>query len=153
MRLLLLGGLLFQSGCIGVSVVAGTYRHEVGKSIGPRVGKIGQSKDTTATDALRQWGEPRRKKTVGTQEHWTYKTNELTWRGLEVWGIIAVPLIVPVGKKKVNLAFENGRLVGYTKTGAREWFYGLFLNQTDRRLLRFNEEIGEINCVGYWGCY
>ncbi|MBG8556203.1 hypothetical protein [Hymenobacter guriensis] len=152
LRLLLVWTLLFQSSCVGFSIVAGTKQLEVGKSLGPTIGEDGRlNGGTTPADALRLWGKPHRIVAEGTQEKWIYKSGELAWRGMEVWAIVPVPLLLPVGHRKVALEFTNGQLVNYTVGDGRERFFGYFILQTDSKVWRFNWEARNSCDVGY-GC-
>lgn len=147
-----------MSGCVGLSLVAGTRQRPVGTTLGPYVGENGLNKGgVTMADALRLWGEPRRKEAAGLQQRWLYRAGELAWRGAQVWVIVPVPLLLPVGHKKVTLTFEGGQLQGYTIDDARERFFGVFIMNHDDKLWRFNDRgaggENDPSCHGAYGCY
>ena len=146
------------SGCIGLSLVAGTRQRPVDTTLGLHVGDHGLNKGgVTTADALRLWGEPRRKTVVGLQQRWQYRADELAWRGAQIWLIIPVPLLLPVGYKKVTLTFEEDQLQGYTMDDARERFFGVFIMNHDDKLWRFNDRgdggENDPSCHGAYGCY
>ncbi|MDQ2770113.1 MAG: hypothetical protein M3Y54_06395 [Bacteroidota bacterium] len=146
------------SSCIGVSLIAGTRQRPVGKTLGPLVGDDGLYKGgVTTADALRLWGEPRRKEVVGLQQHWRYRVDELAWRGAQVWLIVPVPLLLPVGHKHVTLTFEGDHLQAYTMDDARERFFGYFIQTSGPKVWLFNDEgtrgENDPDCYGYYGCY
>jgi hypothetical protein len=147
-RLLLCGTLLTQSSCIGVSLVLGRRPVEVGKTIGPSIGKNGfESGGRTTSEALRMWGEPQQKLIKGGREYWLYRSEDLTWRGAEIFAIIPIPLLVPIGHKLIVLEFEHDQLMHYTINHARQRQFGLFLWEG----LMFGKD--SKNCEGGWGCY
>ncbi|UOE35007.1 hypothetical protein MTP16_04990 [Hymenobacter monticola] len=147
-RLLLAGLLLLQSSCIGISVVAGRKPEEISKTIGPSIGKRGFSDGGKTThDALTMWGEPRRKVVEDTREYWLYRSEDLTWRGAEIFVIIPLPLLIPVGHKRIVLEFDHNQLISYTISHARQRHFGYFLWEG----LQFGKETRD--CTGGWGCY
>jgi len=140
--------LLVQSSCIGISLVSGRRPVEISKTIGPHIGAYGSEEGgKTTADALKLWGNPRRKALEGTREYWLYRSEDLTWRGVELFVIIPIPALVPVGHKRVVLEFEHDQLVSYTISHARQRHFGLFLWEG----LVFGKE--SQNCEGGWGCY
>lgn len=146
--------LLTQSSCVGISVVLGTNQIEQDGSIGEYIGEHESHRLTTTADVIRRWGKPKRKTVVGSREIWRYRSDEFSWRGMEVWAIIPIPLLLPTGFKKVTLEFEEGILTSYTIDRGRERFFGLFIMPgDDNDLLHFNKEETSSDCHGYFGCH
>ncbi len=162
-RLFFLGLLLLQSSCVGIALVVGTRQVDRSSlagpaSLGPTIGEVThhQRGGTTTADALRLWGKPKRRQVQGIRERWLYWSDDLAWRGVEIWLIIPIPLLLPVGFKKINLEFENNLLINYTIATAQERGFGWFISNRDSRVWRFNEELQDFDsndCVGGWGCY
>lgn len=147
-RFLLTGVLLIQSSCIGISVVLGRKPVEISETLGLSIGERGfEDGGKTTSDALKLWGEPRRKVVEGTRARWLYRSEDLTWRGAEIFVIVPLPLLVPVGHKRIELVFEHGQLLRYTISHAKQRQFGLFLWDG----LVFGKE--SKNCEGGWGCY
>lgn len=67
------------------------------------------------------WGEPKSKGTSNEVEYWTYN-GDLAWRGLVIFAIIPIPLLVPVGHNDVTLYFKRGKLTQITE----EYGYGSY---------------------------
>jgi hypothetical protein len=152
---LLLSGLLFtQSGCIGISLVAGTKQVELSRNIGRRIGDYGNNlPGTTSTDVLAKWGQPDSKIATDSGEVWTYASDIHSWRGIQLWLIVPIPLLVPVGHHKVRLEFTRNTLTRYTIDNARERFFGYFFMNGTKQMWQFNTEEGTSGCHGYYGCY
>ena len=152
--ILLVCGLLLQTGCIGVSVVAGTKQVEVSKTIGDHVGDADYiAGAVTDSTVCLLWGKPKHKTQRGDSEVWIYKSDELSWRGFQVWTIIPIPLLLPVGYKKVTLGFNQGLLTKYTIDNGRERFFGYFMMNGLKKVWQFNQEEVTGGCHGYYGCY
>jgi hypothetical protein len=120
--------LLTLTGCVGLNVVVGTKQEYVGKSLGDKIGEAGGLVDTTITTAgvLRLWGEPTHRFTSNDKEYWTYRTDQLKWRGVIIWAIIPLPLLAPTGHQKVRLEFQDQLLTNYTIGYGNEHPFGLF---------------------------
>jgi hypothetical protein len=78
-RLLLIGLLLLQAGCVGISLVTGTKQVELSKNIGQHIGDYGNNLSGITTAAvLAQWGPPDTKAVTESGELWTYKSDYST---------------------------------------------------------------------------
>jgi hypothetical protein len=64
----------------------------------------------TSEDFRRAWGEPKSIEQITSQTRWTYNI-DVAWRGLVVFAVIPIPLMLPVGHNELFLSFENDRLV------------------------------------------
>ncbi|HEX8329144.1 MAG TPA: hypothetical protein VF629_16545 [Hymenobacter sp.] len=148
------GLLLFQVGCVGLSIVAGTKQVAISNDIGDEIGDAGNGPGavTDSTVAF-LWGSPKRKEAKEGRELWVYRSDELAWRGIEVWAIVPIPLLLPVGFKKVTLEFEDGVMTKYTTDNGRERFFGLFIMNGVDSVWQFNQEEVTGGCHGYYGCY
>jgi hypothetical protein len=153
-RLLLIGLLLTQSGCFGISLVVSTKQVELTKNIGPKIGDSGNnSLGTTPTDVLAKWGQPDSKMATDSSEVWTYECDTHLWRGIQVWLIVPIPLLVPVGYHNVRLEFTHNVLTKYTIDNAREKFFGYFFMNGTTQMWQFNTEERTSGRSGYYGCY
>ncbi|RTQ47090.1 hypothetical protein EJV47_19530 [Hymenobacter gummosus] len=155
-RTLAAGLLLAQTGCVGLSLVVGSKQADNGTSFTKHRGQQtpfdgSQPSYTSQADALRLWGPPWRRQLRDGHECWTYKTLRPKWRGLEVWGILSVPVLLPAGRKKATLEFADGQLVRYTIDSGRGYFVGLFLNNSTGAWWRFFEY--DPAYEGSWGTY
>lgn len=56
------------------------------------------------------WGEPKSYGSEEGQEYFVYNRS-LAWRGVLVFIIIPIPLLLPVGHNETTLFFEHGKLI------------------------------------------
>ena len=116
---------LFLAGCVGAGPVvtktaitkvkAKPYDYE---NICPskEIGLLSGCKDQhvtpppTTADFTKAWGAPKVRELKDGQEHLTYNAN-IAWRGLVVFAIIPIPLMLPVGHNELTLSFENDKLI------------------------------------------
>jgi hypothetical protein len=153
-RLLLIGLLLLQAGCVGISLVTGTKQVELSKNIGRRIGDYGNNlSGITSAAVLAQWGPPDTKAVTESGELWTYKSDTYSWRGVQLWLIVPLPLLLPVRHHMVQLEFTDNLLTNYTIDNAREKFFGYFLMNGTSQEWQFGTEERTSGCHGYYGCY
>jgi hypothetical protein len=148
------GLLLTQSGCVGISLVTGTKQVELSKNIGQHVGDSGNNlPGTTPADVLAKWGKPNSKINTDSGEVWTYKSDTYSWRGIQLWLVVPLPLLVPIRHHKVRLEFTHNVLTNYTVDNAREKFFGYFFMNGTTQMWQFSTEERTSGCHGYYGCY
>jgi len=153
-RLLLIGLLLMQAGCVGISLVTGTKQIELSKNIGRRIGDSGNNLlGITPKDVLAKWGPPDSKAVTDSSELWTYKSDTYSWRGVQLWLIVPLPLLVPFRHHRAQLVFTHNTLVKYTIDNARERFFGYFIMNGTSQEWHFGTEERTSGCHGYYGCY
>lgn len=153
-RLLLIGLLLLQVRCVGISLVAGKKQVELSKNIGQHIGEAGNNlPGSTPMDVLAKWGPPDSKVVADSSEIWTYKSDTYSWRGVQLWLIVPLPLLVPVRHHRVRLVFSNNTLTRYTIDNAREKFFGYFIMNGTSQEWHFGTEELSSGCHGYYGCY
>jgi hypothetical protein len=88
------------------------------------VGRLSKCKDNeepSVKEFIRLWGEPNSHKLNGEKETLTYN-RDLAWRGLVVFAIVPIPLLLPVGHNDVRLDFDHDKLTQV----ASEYGYGSF---------------------------
>ena len=154
LRLIVAGFLIVQSSCVGISTVTGKKQIELSGNIGDEIGESGNNlPGITTADVVRHWGQPKSKTTVDEHEVWRYRSGKLSWRGMEVWAIISIPVLVPIGHKKVTLEFTKGILTKYTIDNARIRYTGFFITNGTSRVWQLNQEEITGGCKGFWGCY
>jgi hypothetical protein len=153
-RLFLIGLLVTQSGCVGISLVTGTKQVELSKNIGRQIGDFGNNlPGITPANVLAKWGQPDRKIATDLGEVWTYKSATYSWRGIQLWLVVPLPLLVPVRHHKVRLEFTHNVLTRYTIDNARERFFGYFIMNGTSQMWQFDTEERTSGCHGYYGCY
>ncbi len=153
-RLLLIGLLLLQAGCVGISLVTGTKQVELSKNIGRHIGDYGNNLPSiTPADVLIKWGPPDNKAVTDSGELWTYKSDTYSWRGVQLWLIVPLPLLLPTRRHRVQLEFTCNALTKYTVDNAREKFFGYFLMDGTSQEWHFGTEERTSGCRGYYGCY
>jgi hypothetical protein len=81
----------------------------------------GEVPPTTPAQFRSIWGEPKSHGMKDGQEYLTYSA-DLAWRGLVVFAIIPIPLLVPVGYNEVTLYFDHDNLVRISE----EYGYGSY---------------------------
>lgn len=87
----------FLSGCMGIATVPGSTHHQDGCSNGSIAVGIGDHKyKLSKTDMERVYGKPEKVVMAESGEQWYYQ-NGLKWRGIIVYVIAPIPLLVPVG--------------------------------------------------------
>ncbi|MBG8553594.1 hypothetical protein [Hymenobacter guriensis] len=147
------------SNCIGFTLVTDTRQLPVSRSratIGSRIGKDGgRAGGVTTADALRLWGKPIRRDTLGAEQRWVYRSRQVSWRGIEIYAILPLPLLVPTGFKKVTLTFDHDQLRHYTIDNGRQRFFGYFIwGFSNDKQWQFNQEQGDpMACNGYLDFY
>ena len=107
------------SGCFGVSSHLSTIE-DTQKFAYYDAGRGGMVKDKES--ALKQWGEPISKVQLDDDgsEEWTYHGG-LAWRGVAIWLVVPIPLMVPVGHNAAKMHFSpSGELVRGTAERAEE---------------------------------
>ena len=110
------------SGCVGFSSLLGTEEsaqqfayYQAGR------GGLVSDKET----ALEYWGEPAARVSLAPDgsEAWTYRGG-VAWRGVAIWVVVPIPLVVPVGHNEVTMQFSaSGDLVsGRAEQAAEKGF-------------------------------
>jgi hypothetical protein len=72
--------------------------------------KEGEVAAKKSEDFLEVWGEPKSREVKDGREQLTYN-NGVAWRGLVIFAIVPIPLMLPVGQNGITLTFENDSLV------------------------------------------
>lgn len=109
-RALLLLLSLSATGCVGYSSLLGT-EESAAQFAYYQAGRGGLVTDKDSAIAF--WGEPEAKKSLeeNGEEEWIYRGG-LAWRGVAIWVVVPIPLIVPVGHNTVSMQFsESGDLI------------------------------------------
>lgn len=108
---------LFLSACIGAGPVTTTVASgsscpskEVGHLVACPPKDI---EGVTRGDVLTMWGKPKSSGKDGAQEYLIYN-KDIAWRGLLVFVLVPIPLMLPVGHNQTTLFFENDHLVRST---------------------------------------
>ncbi len=113
----------FLAGCVGVGpVVTKTSTTKVAIPAAPygnpcptkEIGVFSTCKQreggaTTIEDIRAIWGEPKSRDVKDGQDRLTYN-RDIAWRGLVVFVIVPIPLMLPVGHNEITLTFENDKL-------------------------------------------
>ena len=121
-RLLLLLASLSVSGCVGFSSLLGTEEsaqqfayYQAGR------GGLVSDKET----AREYWGEPETRVPLAPDgsEARTYRGG-VDWRGVAIWVVVPIPLVVPVGHNEVTMQFSaSGDLIsGRAEQAAEKGF-------------------------------
>ena len=119
---------LLLVGCVGGGpVVTKTSTTEVVRTghsnikycIANEIGRLlmcykGQEPFTTTEQFISVWGKPKSHEVKDGQDYLTYNT-DLAWRGLVIFVIIPIPLLLPVGHNEMHLVFEHNQLVRVEK--------------------------------------
>ncbi len=99
------------SGCVGFTSHLGTEESSQQFTYyGAKRGGLVKDKNS----ALKYWGEPDSKSQsdAGGDEEWTYRGG-VAWRGVAIWVVIPIPLMVPVGHNTARMRFSpSGELIG-----------------------------------------
>jgi len=106
-NIILIGLSITLSGCVGVNTVGSI---ETTSLYVPRADESDYGRNVprieTTSHALEHWGEPDQKiKLDNGQEEWIYNKC-LDWKGVFVWALAPIPLVVPVGKENTTLTFS-----------------------------------------------
>lgn len=64
----------------------------------------------TSKDFRRAWGDPKSIESSASLTRWKYNI-DIAWRGLVVFVVVPIPLMLPVGHNELILSFENDKLV------------------------------------------
>jgi len=97
---------LLISGCAGVSTMPGSTLHVDGCSDGVEGLSPGKF-NLTSSDIEKVHGKPDKIISTENGEQWYYP-NGLKWRGVVVWIVVPIPLILPVGHDYHVVNFSNG---------------------------------------------
>jgi len=110
------------AGCVGAGpVTTRTTKNDISSPTFPKyfcpakeVGhflKCDENKVPSSQDFHKMWGEP--KSYVISRGKGLMRYNgDLAWRGLVIFVIIPIPLLLPVGHNEITLDFENDKLAG-----------------------------------------
>jgi hypothetical protein len=110
------------TGCVGAgTITTRSDTTEVGRTTWARmcpskdVGELmackkEEAQSLTAESFSRVWGEPKYRGTKDSQEYWIYNRS-VAWRGLLVYVVFPIPLLLPVGHNETTLYFEHGKLI------------------------------------------
>jgi hypothetical protein len=113
------------SGCVGVGSYTQT-QFRSSQAIDRVITTNNGASPTTKQDILNAWGEPKERINNSYEEVWTYSgKGDLAWRGIVVWMIAPIPLLVPVGKNDVHISFDKkGQINGVYVGEVEATFYG-----------------------------
>lgn len=112
-KMILVGFLLTLIGCVGIQPITSTAKREHGPPIGSKVGDLAYREGvSTKSDVLRTWGEPKRKYIEGDKEHWVYN-RDLAWRGIVLWLVAPIPLLVPAGMNETTVQFDEEKVIKF----------------------------------------
>jgi hypothetical protein len=125
----LVGAELFlPMGCIGIQAMIGKKETALTRSIKPENYRNGPNQlglISTTADALAIWGPPKRKKRLANgHEVWRYQ-GSMKWRGVLVWAVVPVPLLVPTGHRKIRLEFQGDSLTRVTRQCTADRCFGI----------------------------
>ena len=114
------------SGCVGFSSHLGTEKtsQQFAYYEAKRGGLV-----TDKNSALEYWGEPTSRVQLDADgdEEWTYRAG-LAWRGVAVWVLVPIPLMVPVGHNTAEMRFApSGELISSSAEAANEKAFVCFL--------------------------
>lgn len=124
------------SGCVGFSSLLGT------ESSSQQFAYYQAGRDGLVTNkdsAIAYWGDPLVKTQLAAEgeEAWTYRGG-LAWRGVALWVVVPIPLVVPVGHNTVTMRFSaSGDLISGSAEQAAEkglvcWILILECNPDDQ---------------------
>lgn len=115
------------SSCIGVHLILGAAQHTKNKMPASGIGELQeQTGHPSRADFIRHWGNPYRKDSVDGSERWLYRSRYRRWRGLVVWAIVPLPLVIPAGRYKSTVVFSGDSTVSITGQVDREYGAGFF---------------------------
>ena len=112
------------AGCVGAGPIITKNRltnvsakPDVRESVCPtnQIGKFavcvaGQASPPSPDDFRKYWGEPKSYQESSGVKRLKYN-GDIAWRGLLVFAILPIPLMIPVGYNEIILSFENDRLI------------------------------------------
>src|SRR5580658_85638 len=129
---------LFTQGCVGIAVL----KTQSATSVNPEIpivrlfddrclisrDAIGTSADVyTATWLEAHWGKPKSIRHPGatdSDEIWTYQFN-LNWNGVVAAVLVPIPIVLPVGRERVQFVLRHGVVVSGKETWTR-WVGGAY---------------------------
>ena len=123
MRLLILTMVtLYLTGCVGVMTLTTTGKttkryseHDYNCPSGNlgHFSRCGINREPSISEFISLWGEPKTQETKDGREMLIYNEN-LAWRGLVVFALIPIPLLIPAGHNEISLEFDHDKLVQST---------------------------------------
>jgi len=129
---------LTLSGCAGISIVSSATEDKsaaLSTSKGmfkAQIRKNGMLIDNisgyTQEKVISLWGYPSHTYKKDNKEYWVY-SRDTAWRGVVIYAIIPVPLLLPTGDNATTIVFENGQSIGatYEHTNVSFTGCGIFL--------------------------
>lgn len=130
------------SGCVGL----GSYTKTQFRSSQPFstvMNKPQNQLPINKIQLLAAWGEPNAKRQEDYREVWTYAgKGDLAWRGIVIWVLLPIPLLLPVGNNDVEITFDKDGVLKSVYLGEVDaTFYGCnigFVCQTFHNVTHFN---------------
>jgi hypothetical protein len=102
---------ILVSGCVGIGNYTQT-QFKMARSSDPVMSKTQSVLGRTKEQVRIAWGEPKAKFYDNENEVWTYHgKGDLAWRGIVVWIVLPIPLMMPVGSNDVRVEFNKEGVV------------------------------------------